>query len=167
MEFGTISNDLVDYLGTPFFTTSFSPLQLIEKMNQKSAHLPDGAMFEFLAPPLNFLFIVMVGFLIYRVLLLLFLRSKRSSGGPFQQTWQIKMLTLANLLFLFFNRKLFEGNLNTSNVLVKTDELLYSEEQVLNTQKEFCFVDESSRVNYLKNVSITCKVLLTQVKRQD
>ena len=157
MEFGTISDDLVDYLKVPFFSASFSPFQLIERENKNSGH---SSTFDFLAPSLGFLIIVVVGLLLYRMSLAVFSmrpfsrceKSARSSGS--QTDLRTKILTLFNLLFLFFNRKLFEGDLNTANVVVRTDDLLYSQEQVLSTRKEFCFVDANSRLNFLKSVSL-------------
>ena len=68
--------------------------------------------------------------------------------------FHVKRLLFFDLLFLFYIRQFFGGNLNTENVMVRTDELLYSKDQILNTKKEFCSVEDSVENDIIKNVSL-------------
>ena len=161
MGLGTVDPDLVGYLRIPFLATTFSPFQLIEKLDnqkveQNLANYNFSNLFDFLAPSFTFLILLIAGPLLYCVSLFLLSGHKRSPSLKSSRTrrnLQLKILSLCLALFFFFNRKLFEGNLNTSNVVAQTDDLLYSKEQVLKTQKEFCFIDRNPEMNLLKNVS--------------
>lgn len=177
---GSVNPELVGYLGIPFLATAFSPFQLIDKLDnqkvdQNLANYNLSNLFDFLAPSLTFLILLAAGPLLYCVSLFLLSGHKKSSSlrsSRIRRNLQFKILSLFHLLFLFFNRKLFEGrlaigepnkfnqrffcssgNLNTSNVCVQTDQLLFSKEQLLKTQKEFCFFDRNHENHEMKNVS--------------
>ena len=61
-------------------------------------------------------------------------------------------------LFLFYIEQFFSNNLSTENVIVPTEDLLYSKEQLLKTKKEFCFLEKSGELDYLKMVSFNVLV---------
>ena len=110
------------------------PTQLLD---QKTSDQNDKSLInllKFLIPSLSFALLFSAGFLLYFVFLFLISYFKKLKRPQF------KTLSFAYLLFLFFMCELFNGNLNTSNIIVKVNDLLYSKQQILETQKEFCFI---------------------------
>lgn len=158
MDYGAIDPKFVDYLNVPLIATGVSPLQMIKKVTNEKVVESLSSLFHFLVPSTGFLTLVLVGGLLYWAVSSLFSRFKKSAGLlPSRRKLQRKIVAFFLLLFLFFMGKFFEGNLNTSNVVVRTDDLLYSKEQILKTKKEFCFPEKSSEVNFFKNVSCSMK----------
>ena len=139
MDYLTIDPQFVDYTDVVMSFSVF-PIQTIDKniddQNEKSLM----NIFEFLIPSLSFVLLFFAGFLFYFASSFVFSYFKKLK----KQSLQFKILSFAYLLFLFFMSEFFNGNLNTSNIIVSTDDLLYSTQQVLATRKEFCFLEKSS-----------------------
>ena len=137
IEYGTIDNKFVGYLSVPFISTTVSPFLLIDRLAIESVKKSFSALFHFLMPSTGFLTLLMAAFLLNWIFSALFWRLKK--GRPPKRNRQIKILLFFKLLFLFFLRLLFSGNLNTENLVVQTDDLLYSKEQIIKTEKEWVF----------------------------
>lgn len=105
-------------------------------------------------PATGLLFLLVAGCLLYSVSTYLFSSLKKPKKLSSKRTLQLKIVRFFFILFLFITFLLFAAGLNTENVVVPTEDLLYSKEQILKTEKEFCFAE--SEMNFLKNV---CNVL--------
>lgn len=140
----------------PFVALPISPAQLIAKTIEK----PDQSLwtlFQFLVPSTGLLTLALVGCLLYWVISSLLGRFQKSSPRKNLQTQIVAFF----VLFLFHIKEFFVNNLNTSNVIVRTDELLYSREQILKTKKEFCFWEKGgNEEEFIKKVSCLPKCLL-------
>lgn len=157
MEYGGIDEKFVRYMNKPFMASSVSPLQLIRKVtNQKvdGSQSSLSSLFHFLIPSTEYLTFALSGCLIYWIVSRLFFWFKRPADQrPPSSNLQTKIVSFFFGLFLFYILQFFGNSLNTQNVMVPTDDLLYSREQILKTRKEFCFGEKSTEVNFLKNVS--------------
>ena len=154
-----IDPKFVDYLNVPYMAATISPFQLIKKVTKQKAVQNLSSLFHFLMPSTGFLTLVLVGCLLYWAfswLLTRFQKSARSLAS--RRKRQTKIVSFFFLLFLSFMGQFFGGNLNTSNVVVRTDDLLYSKGQILKTKKEFCFLEKSSEMDFVKNVGASMKV---------
>ena len=137
----------------PWYAGGFSPYQIIERPDNQKTDQNLWTLFHFLVPSASFLALVAAGCLLYWLSSALLSRIKKTSPlQSFRKKTQLKILAFFYVLFLFFIWQFFSGNLNTDNVVVSTDDLLYSEEQILRTQKEFCFFEKGPEENFLKNV---------------
>ena len=153
LDFGSIHPDLVNYQKVPFLAESVSPLQLIKKVTDQKVVESLWTLFHFLVPSVSFLTLVLVGCLLYWLVLLLFSRFKISTGQqPSRKNLQTKITAFFFLCFFFFMGQLFEACLNTSSIVVRTDQLLYSKKQILETRKEFCFWEKGSEMDFLEKV---------------
>lgn len=56
-------------------------------------------------------------------------------------------------IFFWILENFFANNLNTTRVIVDVSDLLSSEKQIIETQKEFCFLETSSEIDYGMHVS--------------
>ena len=130
IDYGAVDPKFVDYLNFPNSAFGFSPFQTIERLVNQRMEQSLFSLFHFLIPSTAFLALMTSG------CLLMWLFSTMLSG--YGKNTQIKILSFCYLLFLFFVQQLFGGNLNTDNVVVRTDDLLSSKEQVLRTNKELC-----------------------------
>ena len=105
-----------------------------------------SSLVNLVVPPLQFLMAALAGLLLYLLALYLFSLCLRrwlnKLKGP---SLQSKILGFFFLLFCFFIKELYNDNLNTENISVDVSDLLYSEEQLLNTHRQPCFMDEVSQ----------------------
>lgn len=129
-----------------------SPLQLLKKSNDQQVERSLASLFDFLIPSVEFLALLVAGRLFYWASLATTLYLERP--GSARRRLQLKIVSFCCFLFVCFMRELFADNLSTENVVVETDELLFSKEKLLNTKKEFCFPEKSSELDLLKNVSL-------------
>ena len=152
LDYGTIDPNFVDYLNVPFGVASFSPLQLIDRFANQVVKKSLSSLYHFLVPSTAFLALMTVGCLLYWLSSELFLRLEKSSR-PSGKRLRLKTLSFFYLLFLFYIQQFFGANLNTMSVVVSTLELLYSNDQILRTQKEFCALEQGAELDFYKNVS--------------
>ena len=102
-------------------------------------------------PSLSFLLLFFAGVLLYFACSLIFSYFKKFK----KQSLQFKILSFAYLLFLFFICHFFNGNLNTSQIIVDDSGLLYSKQQILETKKEFFLIEKSNaELDYFAKVSL-------------
>lgn len=144
----------MEYLNAPYSAASISPFQLIKKKATDQQVKPSlSALLHFLAPSgwTGFLALLVVGHLVYWGSLAMTFYFK--NPGTTRWRSQLKTVSFCCFVLVCFMQEFFCGNLSTENVVVNTDQLLYSKEQVLNTKKEFCFPEKSSEIDLLKNVS--------------
>lgn len=144
--------------------TEASPLQLIDPYIERTTNQRTvqslSSLLCFLVPSAEFLTFTLVGCLFYWVVSSLLGRFRKSSRSPKRNVQNI--VAFFFVWFLFFTSQLFSGSLNTSNMQVRTDNLLYSTEQILTTKKEFCSWEKSTEEDLFRKVScpmlsITCK----------
>lgn len=69
------------------------------------------------------------------------------------------MLAFVFLLFVFFTGQFFANSLKTEQVVVKTDDLIYSRYQIVNTKKEFCYFEKGMEFDFLKKVRPVYRLL--------
>ena len=151
MDYGAVDPKFVDYLNVPFATFIYSPAQLISKLINKRVEQSLLALFNFLMPSPAFLTLLAASCLVYWLSSALFSHLPK----PPRRRLQLKILAFFYLLFLFFIHEFFSDNLNTSNVIVKTSDLLDSIDQILRTQKELCFLENGPETNFMRNVSFS------------
>ena len=158
MDYGAVDPKFVNYLNVPFVAHSVSPLQLIERLTRQNVDKSLSSLFYFFVPSTSFLAIIAAGILLYLVASVLFSRFGKPSTPsrlslPTGKKLQLKIVSFFYMLFMFFNGQFFGGNLNTENIVVRTDDFLYSKDQILETQKEFCGLEEGAETDIYKNVS--------------
>ena len=134
MEFGSIDSKYVDFLGAPFLAFGFSPGHLIERLTSQKAERSLSVLYHFLVPSTAYLALMVTGLLLFRLASALFRNWKPRQ--PSRRKVRLRLLSFLYLFFVFFMSHFFGGNLNTQNVVVRTDGLLYSKEQILKTNKE-------------------------------
>lgn len=161
MDYGGLDPNLVDYLTSPFIAASITPFQMIdknEKMIEKvtNQNVVQGlsSLFNFIIPSNEFLAFGLIGCLLCWLFSWLFSRLRKSS----RRTLQVAIMSFFFGLFLFYIEQFFSNNLSTENVIVPTEDLLYSKEKLLKTKKEFCFLEKSGELDYLKMVSFNVLV---------
>ena len=127
----------MDYLSAPFSSAPVSPFQLVERMTSHRVEKSLSKLFNFLIPSATLPMLFAAGYLLYWVFLVLFkhLRKRRPNRSS-RRSPQVKILLIFFLAFRFFNAQFLGGNLNTSNVIVDTRDLLYSKDQIVRTDKE-------------------------------
>lgn len=160
MEYGVISSQFVDYINIPYMAEPCSPFQLIEKANQKVAQRSLSSLFNFLAPSPGFLMFALAGCLVYWVvssLLSRFQKSARIKSLPTKGNLQMRIVFFFFTLLFFFIQLLYCNSLSTENLIVRTDDLLFSREQILKTEREFCFLEggSSSEEDFFKKASLS------------
>lgn len=154
LDYGGIdTTKFVDFLNSPFMAIQFSPFQLI---GSSGPQIDKGLwnLYQFLMPSTSFVALFLAGCLLYLVATYLLSPSSFSLFKKPTRSSRLK-LKLVFVFFLFFlllMHQFFESNLNTENVIVETNEILYSEEKILRTKKEFCFMEKGEEMDYLKNV---------------
>ena len=163
MDYGAVDPKFVDYLKVPFLVYVISPLQILDRVQRLAIQKVDqslSSLFHFFMPSTSFLTLVVAGSLLFLVASVLFSCFEKPSISLPSRLWlptgrklRLKIISFFYLLFMFFNGQFFEGNLNTENIMVRTDDLLHSIEQVLRTQKEPCFVEGGAEMDFYKNVS--------------
>ena len=117
--------------------------QLINK-KQRSVQTLES-LIDLLIPSFEFLVASLIGVLVYLIIYFLFsICSKRLSWKSKESNLQIKILAFFFSLYCFFIMELYNDNLNTESVTVDVSDLLHSEEQYLNTDREPCFLDKVS-----------------------
>ena len=158
MDYGGVDPKFVNYLNVPFIEFGFSPAQLIKKKVNHRVEQSLSSLYHFLVPSTGLLALIAAGGLLYLLFAALFSLAKRPLR-PSRKRLQLKIVSFFYLIFLFFIQIFFESNLNTSNIVVRTDDLLYSLEQVLQTQREFCFLEKSREAQFLQNVSSPLRIL--------
>ena len=139
IDYGVVDPKFVDYLTYPNSAVAMVPLQLIERLANQQMEKSLSSFFHFLVPSTAFLALLATSCLLKWLLPALICLAKKSR--PSRKKLQLKILKILWLfyfLFSFFIQQFFCGNLNTENVVVRTDDLLYSKEQVLRTNKELC-----------------------------
>ena len=148
--------NLVSYTNFPVLAESPSPLQLIKKVtDQKVVEESLSSLFHFLAPSTEFLALALVGYLLYWIVSWLFSWFRKPVNQlPSGRNLQTKILAFFLMLYLFCIKEIYSNLLNTNNVIVQTDDLLYSKEQILETRKEFCFWEKGSETTFMENVSM-------------
>lgn len=166
MDYG-IDPMLVGYSMVPHITTTYSPIQLIQKTTTQKVVQSWSSLFQFLVPSTGFMMLALAGFLLYWTFPALLYRFKKFARLPPRMNLQTKIVSLFFLLFLFIMGQLFQSSLNTSNVVVRTDQLLYSKDQLLKTEKEFCFVEKGGEVEYLKNAPASSLLRKLYEKRNE
>ena len=123
--------------------------------NQKVVQRFLRSFFRFLVlPSPGFLIFTLAGCLVYWTVSALFSRFQPSTRSlPSSRSLQTQ-ISLFFVLFHFFIYQLYCNSLSTENLIVRTDDLLYSREQILKTEKEFCFfeISSSSELDFLKNI---------------
>lgn len=146
MEYGTIDQRFVDYTEKPAISLSVLPIQTIERAqaNQDATLMK---MLDFLVPSAHFLLLCLAGMGLWGLARWSFAYFKRVGSNL-----RIKILSFFALLFLWWIGEFFNGNLNTTNVLSDTSDLLYSKEQLIQTKREFCFLEQSSELDVFKKV---------------
>lgn len=144
-------------------STTFSPLQLIKRTtDQKVVESLSGLdsikkLFDFLVPSVEFLTLALAGYLLYWLVSWLFSRfEKWANLLPSGRTLQMKIFSFLFVLFSFYTQEIYGNLLSTESVVVRTDDLLYTKEQILKTNKEFCFWESGSEMDILVNVS--CRI---------
>ena len=156
MEYGVLG-EVVDYLNIPYMAEPVSPFQLIEKdTNHKVDQSSLSSLFSFLVPSAEILAVLLAGCLICWIVSWLFARFKRQTRSlPSRRNLQTGIVSFFFVLFLFYIEQFYCNSLSTENVIVPTSNLLYSKEQILKTEKEFCFMEggSSSELDTLRTVS--------------
>lgn len=101
-------------------------------------------LIEFLIPSFSFLALILTTFILYLILLFLISNLKKFKTLCFlsQQSF-IKIFSISLIVFSFFVFNFFSANLNTTNVVVNTNELLSSNEAIIEADVEICFFDKS------------------------
>ena len=164
MSYLTQNSDQLDY-SSIIFSLGFCSYQFFDKklnvQNKKSLI----NFLVFLIPSIEFSAILLAGTFVNFLFLFLFSSFKASriveeisaSRKPAfrNRNFKIKTLSFFYLLFLFFIRNFFNNNINTSNVIVDTSDLLYSKGKILETNKELCFLEKSVEMDYFLNVSFS------------
>ena len=156
MDYGGISTKFVNYMNRPVLVFGMSPAQFIEKEPRQEVDKNFAGLVDFLMPPPGLIALLAAGGLLYWLSLALFLHLKKPSL-PSRRRWII-IVSFFYVLFLFFVGQFFSGNLNTENIVVQTDDLIYSKEQILQTQKTFCFFEKSNEIDFFKDVSSSLKI---------
>lgn len=129
---------------------------MIERIASETTAKSLLELFNFLMPEIGLLLLITAGGLLYLAAFVLFSwfeKKKKPKQQSQSHGLQLKIISFFLILFGFFIHLNFESNLNTENVLVEIDDLLYSTQQILKTKKEFCFFENSSELDFLKNVS--------------
>lgn len=122
---------------------------LINEKQQTTQSL--RTVFELLVPSSDLLKIALIGVLLYFVLLYSFsFILKRFFGEKKQPNHQIKYLLFAFVLFLFFVEQFYHGTINTESVTVDLSDILYSNERILNSDFEPCFLEERIEMSIFK-----------------
>ena len=158
LDYGSIGSQFVGYLNVPFMARSVSPLQLISnnKMVESLSTIKAiQQLLDFLMPSTSFLMLTLAVCLVYWVVTTLFTHFKKSleRSAPYESLLPARIVPFFFTCFIFFIHQFFEASLNTDNVVVSTENLLYSKEQVLKTNKEFCFWETGSEEEFFKSVS--------------
>ena len=126
---------------------------IIQKISEKERSIRGLArLIEFLVPPLEFLVATLAGILTHLLCLGLFAfcLPKLFGGSSKGVRLQIKILSFCFLLFFFFINQFYQGDLSTDQITVDVSELLHSEEQLLRTDKEPCFLDRQAFLSMIK-----------------
>lgn len=139
MDMSTPST-VVDY-SSVIGSLNFFSLQTI---NHKLANQDLVGLIIFLVPSFEFLTASLGCLLISLVFRHLFSSGLRIDFGQNRRrNLQTKVLAFFHLLFLLFALQLYNGSLNTSNLITDTSDLLYNDEQIRNTKRESCLFEES------------------------
>ena len=160
--------ELVDPSGT-MFAFSYIAMHLIDKKQQQAAQNL-MALLDFLVPSLEFVKVALSGIVAHFVLLYLFsfcLRKlfKRPNGSNLQ----IKILAFAYMLYCFFIDQFYNGILNTTSVTVDLSDFLYSDEQILATDKSPCFFEDGIEMDIFRGApksTLSYKIFLKQNERK-
>ena len=156
----SIDQSLVAYSDV-LLSIAYHPFQLINKKNQSKKSL--AKLISFLIPSFSFLLIFVLSLIFYLADLFLFsLASSRLTSLKRLRTFKItqqklkgsrlKILTFSFMVFVFFIKNFFGNNLNTTIVILDFSDLLYSIEKLLETDKEFCFLERSIEYEYFERV---------------
>lgn len=140
-----------------------SPIQMIKQdkqivereADQTTANL--SGSFHFWMPSNDLLLLMVAGHSLYLVASFLLRWSIKRSGTPSRSN--LKILSFVYLLFAFFTEEFFGNCLNTEQVTVNTDDLLFSKNQILNTNKEFCFFEKGVEFDFMKKVNSLFRLL--------
>lgn len=112
-------------------------------------------LFNFLVPSVQFLTFALIGCLLFWIVSWLFSRFKRQERSmPARRNLPKKIVSFFFVVFLFYVLQFYANTLNTESIVVNTEDLLFSKDQILKTNKEFCFWENSAtEINFFKNVS--------------
>ena len=164
MDYINVDHQFVDYTGV-FSSLSYYSLQLLinKKLNDQNDNNNLKNLINLLIPSFQLLSLFLAFTLLYLAVLCVFSSFKISRTLKTfslsckktlkSENFNFKILSLSYCLLLFLIGQFFSCNLNVKNVIVLTDDLLYSKQQVLETNKEVCFVEASVEHDYFTNVS--------------
>lgn len=151
MEFETIQPEFVNYIGVPVMDERISPVQTVEReADQAIIDLSLSSSFHFWMPSTDLLLLMVAGHLLYLVSSFLIRKSiKRSLSSG-----NLKILSFFYLIFTFFMNEFLADSISTDHLIVRTDNILYSREQILSTNKEFCSFENGVEFDFVKRVSL-------------
>lgn len=155
MEYGGLDTHFVDQLSVPVATSSLSPFQLIKKTTNQKVVKNLSSFLDFLMPSIEFLTLTLVGCLLYYAVSWLF---SRKSAGLRPSIRSLQIISFSFTLFMFCIEQLFSASLNTEHVVIRTDNMLYSKEQLVETKREFCFWERGAEEEFFEKVSCSIKV---------
>lgn len=142
----SIDQSLVGYSDV-LLSIAYHPFQLINRKTQLQHEKSLTKLIRLLIPSTSFLIFFVFTFLLYLVdLFLLFksshLRKFRIGRKLLHPNLRPRMVTISFVLFMFFIKSFFGNNMNTSTVILDYSDLLYSNQQLLRTTKEFWFLSK-------------------------
>ena len=117
---------------------------LVHVINEKKQLVQSlMTLVNLLVPSIELLKITVCGILAYRIFFFSFLFClwkffKKKSN---KTNLQIKILAFAYLLYWFFIDSIYNAIISTESITVDVSDLLYSNEQILNTKKTPCFFE--------------------------
>ena len=148
---GVIHPRFADIPNVPNVAEAISPSHLVKQFRQVAdqqvidQNLVESllSLFHFLIPSASFLTFALVGCLVYWTVSWLFSKIQKSSL-PSRRNLQMKIVSFFFMLFIFYIEQFTSNSLSTENLIVRTDSLLYSRQQILETKREFCFWEKGS-----------------------
>lgn len=155
MQFGMITNELVDYIESPKNVIDVLSFQFIQPRRPVDPDKDQSLMnlLHFLLPSTELALIVLAGLLLCSAIWLAIKHLRR---------WhmQVSILILLYLWFTWMIDVLYNSSLNTASLSVDISDILYSKQQILRTQKESCFLESNSvEVDYYKSVRfVVCAI---------
>lgn len=149
-------------------------MQLIDKKSRNQFDSSWTKQMSFLAPPSDLICLIMIGLLLYFVFRFLLsstfklTMSKLNIFGPEKSELppkrQFPIIVLSFTMLLFLIKTFYSNNLNTDNVIVDASDLLFSDEQIAQTDKELC-VEQSGEESYMQSAPINTLPRIVYEKR--
>ena len=168
IELGMIGLNFVNFIEVPLAAERISPVQMVEReVDQATIDLSLSSSFRFWVPSTDLLLLMVIGCLIHFVISFLFQCSIKRTQAPPGSNLKLKILSFFYLLFIFFTEEFFGNSLSSEQVIVRTDGLLYSRDNILNTNKEFCFFENSVEFEFMIKVSLSYSLAYLKPGRID